>query len=401
MNYKLNQLAAAVAPPPISESAGWLAGNTSGLAPINLSQAVPSYAPAPEMAEHAARCLTDGTATLYTDILGIAPLREELASHMSAAYAGNVGPADVAITAGCNAAFCQTILALAAPGDNVVLTTPWYFNHQMWLDMQGIGIRTISATGGGTALPDPADLKAVCDARTRALVLISPNNPTGAIYPPELLGRFYEACQQAGIALVLDETYKDFLDPALPPHGLFARPDWSGTLVQLFSFSKSFALTGQRVGSLIAGPELVSTVEKVQDCITICAPHVGQEAALYGLRHLNDWKAGKRRLMAQRLDAMYQAFPAHAPAYEVVSAGAFFAYLRHPFAGRSARDVAIGLARDAGVLTLPGSMFGPDQEQYLRLAFANVEASLMDDAARRLQDYALRQNAAPLAVASG
>jgi aspartate/methionine/tyrosine aminotransferase len=401
MNYKLNQLAAAVAPPPISEAAGWLTGNTSGLAPVNLSQAVPSYAPAPELAEHAARCLTDGTATLYTDILGISPLREELAAHMSAAYAGQVRAPDVAITAGCNAAFCQAILALAAPGDNVVLTTPWYFNHQMWLDMQGIGIRTISATGGGNALPDPDELKAVCDGRTRALVLISPNNPTGAIYPPELLGRFFDACREAGIALVLDETYKDFLDPSLPPHGLFARPDWRGTLVQLFSFSKSYALTGQRVGSLIAGPELISTVEKVQDCITICAPHVGQQAALYGLRHLDGWKAGKRALMADRLHAMHRAFSTHAPAWEVVSAGAFFAYLRHPFAGRSARDVAIGLARDSGVLTLPGSMFGPGQEQYLRLAFANVEASLMDDAARRLQDFALRQDAAPLAAASG
>jgi aspartate/methionine/tyrosine aminotransferase len=398
MRYRLNDKTAAVAPPPIAEAAGWLAANSSGLSPINLSQAVPSYAPAPELAAHAAACLTDGSATLYTDILGLPELRAALASHMASAYAGQVEAGDVAITAGCNAAFCQAVMALAGPGDNVVLTAPWYFNHQMWLEMQGIGIRTIAATGSGTALPDPDDLKPVCDSRTRALVLISPNNPTGAIYPPALLERFFEACQAAGIALILDETYKDFLDPAAPAHGLFARGDWRSTLVQLFSFSKSYALTGQRVGSLIAGPELISTVEKVQDCITICAPNVGQRAALFGLQHLNDWRHGKRMLMAERLEAMHKAFAAHAPMYQVVSAGAFFAYLKHPFAGRSARDVAVELAQQTGVLTLPGSMFGPDQEDYLRLAFANVDASLMDEAARRLASHA-RRNTAMMAAA--
>lgn len=401
MNYLLNKAVRDVAPPPIAEAASWLAGNTSGLAAINLSQAVPSYAPADELTAHAARCLQDGTATLYTDILGIAPLREALAAHMATGYGGTVCAADVAITAGCNAAFCQAIMALAGPGDNVVLTTPWYFNHQMWLEMQGIGIRTIAAAGGGNALPDPDDLAAVCDSRTRALVLISPNNPTGAIYPPALLERFFDECQRLGIALVLDETYKDFLPPESPPHHLFQRGDWRSTLIQLFSFSKSYALTGQRVGSLIAGPELINTVEKVQDCITICAPHVGQLAALYGLQHLDKWKAGKRQLMAQRLDAMRTAIAELAPQYQVVSSGAFFAYLKHPFTDQSARQVAMALAQKSGVLTLPGSMFGPGQDRFLRIAFANVEAELMNEAASRLGAHAQMKTGAMSTVATG
>jgi aspartate/methionine/tyrosine aminotransferase len=401
MSYLLNTLARDIAPPPISEAAGWLAANASGLAPVNLSQAVPSYAPAAELTAHAARCLQDGTATLYTDILGIEPLREELARHMSQGHGGTVNAPDVAITAGCNAAFCQAIMALAGPGDNVVLTTPWYFNHQMWLEMQGISIRTIAAAGGGNALPDPADLAAVCDSRTRALVLISPNNPTGAIYPPALLDRFFEECQRLGIALVLDETYKDFLPPDTPPHHLFQRDDWRGTLIQLFSFSKSYALTGQRVGSLIAGPDLIATVEKIQDCITICAPHLGQLSALYGLQHLSEWKAGKRALMSERLKAMRSAFATHAPQYDVVSSGAFFAYLRHPFETHSARDVAIALAQKKGVLTLPGSMFGPGQDRFLRIAFANVEAELMNEAASRLGAHAQMETGAVGAVVTG
>ena len=118
-----------------------------------------------------------------------------------------------------------------------------------------------------------------------------------------------------------------------------------------------------------------------------------------GLQHLRGWREGKRLLMAERLDAMHAAFAAHAPMFQVVSAGAFFAYLRHPFTGRSAREVAVELAQQTGVLTLPGSMFGPQQEDYLRLAFANVDASLMDEAARRLAAYARRNTA--MMVAAG
>jgi aspartate/methionine/tyrosine aminotransferase len=403
MTYPINAVISSVASPPIAEAARWLEENRSGLKPVNLSQAVPSYSPAEALADHAAQAIRDGSATLYTDILGIAPLRAELAAHMATGYRGTVSAADVAITAGCNAAFCQAIMALAGHGDNVVLTTPWYFNHHMWLQMNGIEVRSIAATGSNGALPDPADLAGACDGRTRALVLISPNNPTGAVYPPQLLDEFYDACERLGIALVLDETYKDFLDPSTAPHNLFRRDNWRNTFVQLFSFSKSYALTGQRVGSLIAGPALIETVEKIQDCITICAPHVAQISALYGLRHLDGWKAEKRTVMADRLAAMRTAFAAHAPQFDVVSSGAFFAYIRHPYEGRSARDVAMALARDTGVLTLPGTMFGPGQEQYLRIAFANVEAGLMVEAARRLGEHAQQQqqHGSPAPAAAG
>ena len=89
--------------------------------------------------------------------------------------------------------------------------------------------------------------------RTRAIVLISPNNPTGAVYPPATIHAFYELAKKRGIALLLDETYKDFLPVGQRPHELFSRPDWRGTLVHLYSFSKVFALTGYRVGGVTAG----------------------------------------------------------------------------------------------------------------------------------------------------
>jgi aspartate/methionine/tyrosine aminotransferase len=387
MTYHLNSSVGIVSAPPIAEAAGWLEGNSSNLPPINLSQAVPSYLPAPELADYVARCIKDGSANLYTDILGLPDLREALAAHMSAAYRGTVNAPDVAITAGCNQAFCAAVMALAKPGDNVVLAAPWYFNNQMWLEMQGIEVRAIAAIDDTDALPRPQDLAPMCDERTRAVVLISPNNPTGAVYPPELLDAFFDTCQTLKIALLVDETYKDFLDPASPPHNLFGRENWGETLVQLYSFSKVYALTGARVGSLIAGPQMIEAVEKIIDCVAICAPHTGQKAALFGLQNLDQWKQQKRVMMANRLHAMKAAFANHASNYRIVSAGAFFAYLAHPYVNHDARAVAMGLAQHCGVLTLPGSMFGPEQDGYLRLAFANVDASSIEDAAQRLGQY--------------
>ena len=118
-------------------------------------------------------------------------------------------------------------------------------------------------------------------ARTRALVLVTPNNPTGAIYSPAFIKQCFELAKAHGFALVLDETYKDFRDdPGTPPHPLFARPDWQDTLVHLYSFSKVYALPGYRVGSLTAGAMLQAEIAKLLDCITICAPRIGQFAAL-------------------------------------------------------------------------------------------------------------------------
>lgn len=365
-----------VAAPPIAEAMGWVRpGRNRDL--LNLCQAVPSYPPAEELQSEIARLASDPAVSLYTDISGIPELRAGLAEHMAADYQGVISPHNVTITSGCNQAFCATVMALAQRGDNVVLPTPYYFNHQMWLDMQGIEKRLVPAFGEGRAYPLPADVAARIDGRTRAIILCSPNNPTGAIYPPEIIEAFYELARAANIALVIDETYKDFRSSPEPLHGLFARPNWQDTFIQLYSFSKVFALTGYRVGSIIAGPNVLAEAEKVLDCMAICAPHISQRAALFGLQNLTAWKTEKQRMMEERRDALLSAFDHPALKYSLISSGAYFAYVKHPFADVTAKSVAQRLAGEHDVLCLPGSMFGPDQEHYLRFAFANSPADKM------------------------
>jgi aspartate/methionine/tyrosine aminotransferase len=380
MKFSINPAIAAVAAPPIAEAAGWLDPAAPPEAVINLCQAVPSYPPPPEMQDEIARAAHDDGVSIYAPIPGIAPLRAALAAHMTADYAGRIAPEEVCITAGCNQAFCVALMAIAQAGDNVVIPSPWYFNHDMWLKMLGVEARAIPAL----PLPSPEDAAKRIDARTRAIILCTPNNPTGAIYPPAVIARFFALCQARGIALILDETYKDFRPEAAAPHGLFAMPDWQDTLIQLYSFSKVFALTGYRVGSLIAGKAAIGEIEKIMDCVAIAAPHIAQRAALFGLTSLAGWKREKTQLMAGRVAALKSAFAASDTRYELASAGTYFAYVRHPF-DEPSKSVAQRLARRHDLLCLPGSMFGPGQENYLRLAFANIDASRMAEAVARLK----------------
>ncbi len=345
---------------------------------------MPGYPPAAELQREVARAaLLDGT-SLYTDIFGLPELRQELARHMAADYGGAIAPEEVCITSGCNQAFAAALLALAAPGDNVIVPVPYFFNHTMWLGMQGIEARFIPAMGPQGAWPEAADAAPLIDGRTRAIVLCSPNNPTGAIYPPQAIAALFDLAREKGIALVIDETYKDFREDKAPPHGLFARPGWQETFVHLYSFSKAFSMTGYRVGSIIAGRGLLADTEKILDCMTICPPHISQLAALHALKELGWWRDEKARTMGERLSALRRAFRRPGLAYTLQSSGALFAYARHPFAGRPAKEVAKGLAGDNDLLVLPGSMFGQGQEDFLRIAFANAEAADMEILVDRL-----------------
>jgi len=378
-----NPAISAVEAPPIAEAMTWLPAGPRNRPVINLCQAVPSYPPAIEMQDEIGRVAREDETSLYTDIMGLPPLREALAAHMTGAYGGLVAATDVAITAGCNQAFAAAVMALAGPGDNVILSAPYYFNHQMWLDMLRVEVRHLPCRLVGL-IPSPDDARDLIDARTRAIVLCSPNNPTGAIYPPAVLSAFHRLTQQHGLALVLDETYKDFRSDPGPAHGLFADGSWRENFVQLYSFSKAFAMTGYRVGSIIAGPLLLKEIEKILDCVAICAPHISQAAALFGLEHLGSWKAGKIAMIHDRAVALRQAFARAGLAYRLESVGAFFAYVRHPFEDLPGKTVAQHLAGEHDLLCLPGSMFGPGQERFLRLAFANVDATIMPQVAERL-----------------
>tara|TARA_R110002049_G_scaffold23545_3_gene83368 strand:- start:90837 stop:92018 length:1182 start_codon:yes stop_codon:yes gene_type:complete len=366
--------------PPVMEARRWLNGVT--FTPdrplINVSQAAPVDPPPAALRQVMADvALNNDDAHLYGPVLGLPELRGELAAQTGAHYAGSVTPDQVCITSGCNQAFAAAIAMLCTESDEVILPTPWYFNHKMWLDMSGV--RAVPLATEADLLPDPARAEALITPRTRAIALVTPNNPGGVEYPADLVQTFFDLARRHGIALILDETYRDFDSRTGPPHRLFQDPDWHDTLIHLYSFSKAYRLTGHRVGAMVSSAARLAEVEKFLDTVAICPAQIGQYAALWGMQNLGPWLAAERdEILARRAAITAQMPKLSALGWKLLGLGGYFAYMQHPFAMSSA-DLAPKLVRDAGVLCLPGTMFAPEGDdsgtRQLRIAFANLDAA--------------------------
>ena len=392
MPFALNPAMAATDPPPVMEARRWLSGVT--FAPdrplINVSQAAPVESPPLGLRQAVAEAaLHDPQAHLYGPVLGLPALRAEIATQWTEFYHGRITPDHVAITQGCNQAFCAALSTLAGAGDEVILPTPWYFNHKMWLDMAGVTAIPL-ATGPGL-IPDASAAAQLITPRTRALVLVSPNNPGGVEYPAETLSAFRDLARAHGLALIVDETYRDFdsrhaSENGGRPHDLFMT-DWDDTLIQLYSFSKAYRLTGHRVGAIIASPARLAEIEKFLDTVAICPSQLGQIAALWGMQNLSQWLAGERAEILSRRAAMTHGFAA-LPDWTLLGCGAYFAYVEHPYPIAS-DTLCKRLVTEAGILMLPGTMFQPANEpagqRQIRIAFANVDVTGIAELFARLK----------------
>ncbi|SOC14562.1 aminotransferase [Rhodobacter maris] len=383
----LNPALGATFAPPVMEARRWLEGVQ--FAPerplINVSQAAPVEPPPLALRQAIATAALDTPAAhLYGPVLGLPDLRAELATQWSTAYGGAIRADQVAITQGCNQAFCAALATLAGAGDAVLLPTPWYFNHKMWLDMAGV--EAVPLPTGESLLPDPDRAARLITPATRAIVLVTPNNPGGVEYPAELVRAFYELARSRGLALILDETYRDFDARPGAPHDLFADPDWAETLIHLYSFSKAYRLTGHRVGAIVASVARLAEVEKFLDTVAICPSQLGQIGALWGMRNLAQWVAGERAEILARRAAMTAGF-ARLDGWKLLGCGAYFAYVTHPFSLPSP-EFAKSLVREASLLLLPGTMFmpasDPEGARQLRIAFANIDTPTIGELMRRL-----------------
>ncbi len=377
---------------PIVESSSWVRGRDfpQDLPLLNLSQAAPADPPPTALRQVIAdAALSDDSAHLYGAVLGRMQLRTALAAQTASLYGADVQAAEVGITSGCNQAFAATIASLCAEGDEVILPTPWYFNHKMYLDMAGV--TAVPLPVGDAMLPVVAEAEAKITPRTRAIVLITPNNPCGVEYPDGLVKAFYDLARAHGLVLIVDETYRDFDSREGAPHALFRDPNWRETLVQLYSFSKAYRLTGHRVGAIVTGQDRMFEIEKFLDTLTICPNQLGQIAAEWGIANLQDWLAGERLEVLRRRQAIADGFEQiAAKGWKLLGLGAYFAYVEHPFAESSA-DLARQFVDEASLLMLPATMFRPIDDpagaRQFRIAFANADVNGIQELFDRIAGF--------------
>ena len=382
---RFNPLVQTLAAPPIPEVQAWKRYYDGRLGPlIDLSQAVPGYPPHPDMLTWLGQAASSPAMAGYGDIEGEPDLRAAYAHWVSALYAADIRPANIHVTSGCNQAFMATMMTVAGPGDTVLLTNPCYFNHETTLAMSGVKVGYVDCHAKDGFVPTPEAVEAMIGDGVRALAIVTPNNPTGATYPAALLRALFDVCRKHGVWLIVDETYRDFLPlDAGSPHGLFAVPGWQDTLIGLYSFSKSFCIPGHRVGAVTAGEMVVAQVAKVMDNLQICAPRPPQAALSKAIPALGDWRRANTLEITARAKALTEVM-CDLPEWEISALGAYFAFVRHPFVELSAYDAAHRLARQAGVITIPGSFFGNELEPYLRVAFANADVATIRQLVSRL-----------------
>lgn len=370
---------AAVQAPVIPVVSQWIAESPGT---ISLGQGIVSYGPPAEALAAARRIGGHPEDHAYSAIEGLPELRAAVAAKLRRDNGIAVEPArEVVVTAGGNLAFMTALLAIVDPGDEVILPAPYYFNHDMAIGMASATTIPVPTTGSGAL-----DVEAIGRAmtpRTRAVVTISPNNPTGAVYDEPSLRAVNALCRAHGAFHIHDETYEYFTYDArhFSPGSIDGA---AGHTVSVYTLSKAYGMAGWRVGYLVVPAVLSDAVAKIQDTLVICAPVVSQRAAIAALgigrshaaAHLGALDRVRRRIVT----ALRESGTVHDLA---APRGAFYVYAR-PRTNLDAMTVAERLVRDHRVAVVPGSAFGDDAGCALRISYGALDEETVGQGLDRL-----------------
>ena len=324
---------------------------------ISLGQGVVYYGPPPET-EEALRDFWQAPANhRYGAVWGIPPLRELLQAKLGAENGIHLtDERQLVVTGGGNMAFVNALLAIADPGDEIILISPFYFNHEMAVAMANC--RPVVVPADAAFQLDLAAIAGAITPRTRAVVSISPNNPTGAVYPEADLRALNTLCAARGIYHIHDEAYEYFTYEGRAHFSPGSLPQAEAHTISLFSLSKSYGFASWRIGYMTIPAELYEAVAKIQDTVLICPPLVSQVAALGALQAGRRYCLERRTRIEQVRATVLAALAELGDRCEPVHAeGAFYVLLRLRHAG-DPMALARRLVAEHRVAVLPGTAFG-------------------------------------------
>lgn len=355
---------------PIIPVVGELIRNCPGT--ISLGQGVVYYGPPPEAFEQISQFLADPENHKYSSVQGIAPLLAIIEAKLKAENGIDINLQNcIVITAGGNMGFMNALLAIASPGDEIILQTPYYFNHEMAIAMASCR-PVLVATDAHYQLRPDAIQRAITD-RTRAVVTVSPNNPTGAVYPPEALREVNEICRQHGIYHISDEPYEYFTYNGVQHFSPGSIPDSSQYTISLYSLSKAYGFASWRIGYMVIPKHLLPSVQKIQDTLVICPPVISQYAALGALQSGIGYCRQKLNAIAQVRQVVLNELDHIQDLCAVPSADGAFYFLLRVHTQRDAMQLVEQLIREHGVAVIPGTTFGIKDGCYLRVAYGSLQ----------------------------
>ncbi len=338
--------------------------------------------------------------TGYTSSVGSAELREALAARVTATTGRATTADEVLVTHGAMNGLAMALATLVAPGEEVLVPDPEFPNWRMAAVAAGAVVRPYPTYADRGFVPDIADIEAAVTSRTRAIIVCSPNNPTGAVYPTEVLAGILDVARRHDLWVLSDECYEAFTFDG--PHVGLTAMDTDDRVLSFFSFSKAHAMTGWRVGYVVVpDPTARDLMEHLAEATVACPSTPGQRAALAALRGPQDHVAAAREAYRERRDAAVALLTARGIAC-VRPAGAFYLMVDVRSATADSEAFALRLLAERHVAVAPGAAFGPGGEGMVRVSLAAGRAGLLEGLERLADlvvDWAESGSAKPAATA--
>ena len=356
---------------------------------VSLGQGIP-HQPTPEFIRRAViEALEKDDIGKYTLQPGMPELKEAIARDLERTRENvKIDPKrELFVSCGAMEALAAGISTLVDREDEVVLFSPSYASHiEQVLFAEGTPV-FVPLLEENNWQPDLEQLERSLTSKTKAILVCNPNNPTGALFEEETLARIAKLAVEKGIYLICDETYDFLTYDSANFKSLLSFPELKPLLLATFSFSKRYCMTGWRVGYMYSNERIINQVLKVHDAFAICAPSISQYAALKALEETNG-KNGlgdqsvaelvaemskNRELICKLIAEVPEVFKS-----AVKPAGGYYVLPGIRDESTSSMDLALRLLREAKVIAIPGSAFGPTGEGHLRLSFGGRERDIRE-----------------------
>lgn len=351
---------------------------------ISLAVGEPGFATPPHIVEAGCQALHDGF-TKYSPNPGYLELREAIAEKLERVNGYRVDPgSEVFVTVGAMQALALTFMVGIDPGDEVLVTDPSYTNFDATITLAGGRTVFVPTDPERGYLPHVEDVAAAITPRTRAILVNSPANPTGAVYPRDLLHAIAELCVRHDLLLISDETYAALTYGDIRNVSPASFPGLKDRTISIYSFSKEYAMTGWRIGYLTGPAPMLEVMAPVQEAMASCVHSATQRAALAAIRGPQDCVETMRRAYQRRRDLVVEQM-SRVPGVRCPRPdGAFYAFPDVRAVTRDTQRLAERLLFDHKVVVSPGEAFGPRSAGFLRLSYAASDDDLAEGL-RRLE----------------
>ncbi len=352
---------------------------------IHLEIGEPGYLPPRHVLEATKKAVDQGM-TKYTSPAGIYELREAIADRVSSTRGVDVSAENIVVTVGAKMAIFASLMMFVDPGDEVVIPMPAYPAYESVARFAGGIVKPVLLREEKGFSPNVEDILSVVSEKTKAIVINTPGNPTGGIYRRKDLEEIVKLAIEKDIVVISDEIYEDIIFDGKKHESILSIPGAEDVSIMISGFSKTWAMTGYRLGYVVAKKEFSEKITKIQINTASCPTHFAQIAAIEALK--GPWDEVKAMIedYQHKRDLIYDEINKINGFTMIKPAGTFYAFPNIKKTGMSSEEMATKLLEEAGVALLPGTAFGDAGEGYLRISFAGPREDIVEGM-KRIREF--------------